>query len=76
MVVVGDKDMMLASDYVVDMGPFAGQRGGEVVFEGTPEEMLEEHLTSNYLNGKIAITIPQVRRKGSGKKLVLEGNRQ
>jgi excinuclease ABC subunit A len=73
-VVEHDKDMMLASDYVVDMGPFAGQRGGEVVFEGTPEEMLRKNtLTSNYLNGKIAITIPQVRRKGSGKKLVLEG---
>jgi excinuclease ABC subunit A len=73
-VVEHDKDMMLASDYVVDMGPFAGQRGGEVVFEGTPEEMLRKNtLTSNYLNGKIVITIPQVRRKGSGKKLVLEG---
>ncbi len=73
-VVEHDKDMMLASDYVVDMGPFAGQKGGEVVFEGTPEEMLKKNtLTSNYLNGKIEIKIPGKRRKGNGKTLVVGG---
>ncbi len=73
-VVEHDKDMMLASDYVIDMGPFAGRKGGEVVFSGTPEEMLNENtLTSNYLNGKIEIEIPEVRRKGNGKWLVIEG---
>ena len=73
-VVEHDKDMMLASDYIVDMGPFAGRKGGEVVFEGTPEEMLKKNtLTSNYLNGKLEIAIPQKRRKGNGKTLVIEG---
>ncbi len=73
-VVEHDKDMMLASDYIVDMGPFAGRKGGEVVFEGTPEEMLKKNtLTSNYLNGKLEISIPQKRRKGNGKTLVIEG---
>ena len=73
-VVEHDKDMMLASDYVVDMGPFAGQKGGEVVFEGAPDEMLKKHtLTSNYLNGKIEIKIPEKRRAGNGKKLIIEG---
>ncbi len=73
-VVEHDKDMMLASDYVVDMGPFAGQKGGEVVFEGTPEEMLKKNtLTSNYLNGKIEIKIPGKRRKGNGKTHVVGG---
>ncbi|MDO5665882.1 MAG: excinuclease ABC subunit UvrA [Bacteroidia bacterium] len=73
-VVEHDKDMMLASDYVVDMGPFAGQKGGEVVFEGTPDEMLKKNtLTSNYLNGKIEIKIPETRRKGNDKMLIIEG---
>lgn len=73
-VVEHDKDMMLASDYVVDMGPFAGLKGGEVVYAGTPDEMLKKNtLTSNYLNGKIEIKIPEVRRKGSGKWLTIEG---
>ena len=73
-VVEHDKNMMLASDYVVDMGPFAGQKGGEVVFEGTPDEMLKKNtLTSNYLNGKIEIKIPEKRRKGNGKTLIVEG---
>lgn len=73
-VVEHDKDMMLASDYVVDMGPFAGRKGGEVVFAGTPKEMLEKNtLTSNYLNGKIEISVPEVRRKGNGKTLTIVG---
>lgn len=73
-VVEHDKDMMLASDYIVDMGPFAGQRGGDVVFEGYPSEMLKKNtLTSNYLNGKLKIAIPEKRRKGNGKKLIIKG---
>lgn len=73
-VVEHDKDMMLASDYIVDMGPFAGQKGGDVVFEGTPSEMLQKNtLTSNYLSGKLEIAIPEKRREGNGKKLSIEG---
>ncbi|NCB24076.1 MAG: excinuclease ABC subunit UvrA [Bacteroidia bacterium] len=73
-VVEHDKDMMLASDYIVDMGPFAGRKGGEVVFEGLPSEMLKKNtLTSNYLNGKLEIAIPEKRKKGNGKKLIIEG---
>ena len=73
-VVEHDKDMMLASDYIVDMGPFAGEKGGAVVFEGLPSEMLKHNtLTSNYLNGKLEIALPQKRRKGSGNYLMIEG---
>ena len=73
-VVEHDKEMMLAADYIVDMGPFAGRKGGEVVFEGTPDKMLEQHtLTSNYLKGKLEIAIPDKRRKGNGKQLIIEG---
>lgn len=73
-VVEHDKDMMLASDYIVDMGPFAGRKGGDVVFEGAPSEMLKKNtLTSNYLNGKLEIAIPKKRRKGNGKHLIIEG---
>ena len=73
-VVEHDKDMMLASDYIVDMGPRAGRLGGEVVFQGTPKEMLtRDTLTSQYLNGKMAIEIPKERRKGNGKTLKLIG---
>ena len=75
-VVEHDKDMMLAADYVVDMGPRAGRLGGEVVFQGTPEEMLrQETLTSNYLNGKLKIEVPAARRKGNGKSLIIRGAR-
>jgi excinuclease ABC subunit A len=75
-VVEHDKDMMLASDYVVDMGPKAGRLGGEVVFAGTPEEMMKTHtLTSQYLNGEMAIEVPAERRKGNGNKLRLLGAR-
>ena len=75
-VVEHDKDMMLAADYVVDMGPKAGRLGGEVVFQGTPEEMLRtQTLTSQYLNGKRSIEVPAVRRRGNGKRLRLIGAR-
>ncbi len=75
-VVEHDKDMMLAADYVVDMGPKAGRLGGEVVFSGTPEEMIKTNtLTSQYLNGKMSIEVPAERRKGNGHSLVLKGAR-
>ena len=75
-VVEHDKDMMLAADYVVDMGPKAGRLGGEVVFAGTPAEMLRTHtLTSQYLNGELCIAVPPTRRRGNGHKLSLKGAR-
>ncbi len=73
-VVEHDKDMMLNADYVVDMGPKAGRLGGEVVFAGTPEEMLRTHtLTSSYLNGNTEIAVPAVRRKGNGQFITIKG---
>ena len=75
-VVEHDKDMMLAADYVIDMGPKAGRLGGEVVFEGTPRQMLQTHtLTSQYLNGECTIEVPKERRKGNGHSLWLRGAR-
>ena len=73
-VVEHDKDMMLAADYIVDIGPKAGRKGGEVVFQGTPQDMLKQHtITSMYLNGEMNIEIPKQRRKGNGKNLILHG---
>lgn len=73
-VVEHDKDMMLNADYVIDMGPKAGRNGGEVMFQGTPVEMLKTHtLTAQYLNGEREITVPKTRRKGSGKSVMLHG---
>lgn len=73
-VVEHDKDMMLAADYVIDMGPKAGRLGGEVVFAGTPDEMLRsDTLTSRYLNGAMKIAIPRSRRPGNGKSVKIFG---
>ncbi len=73
-VVEHDKDMMLASDYVVDLGPHAGRHGGEVVFAGTPDEMLKaDTLTSAYLNGTKRIEIPKEVRPGNGKSITIRG---
>lgn len=73
-VVEHDKDMMLESDYVIDIGPKAGRKGGKVVFAGIPEEMLKSGtLTAGYLNGSLKIEVPAKRRKGNGKKLTLKG---
>lgn len=73
-VVEHDKDMMLESDYIVDMGPKAGRLGGQVMFQGSPKEMLsQETLTSRYLNGKESIAIPAERRKGNGKFITIKG---
>lgn len=73
-VVEHDKDMMLNADYIIDIGPKAGRHGGEVVFQGTPQEMLKHNsITSMYLNGKMNIELPKTRRKGNGKSLWLRG---
>ena len=73
-VVEHDKDMMLNADYIVDIGPKAGRRGGEVVFQGTPAEMLKRHtITSQYLNGEKKIEVPAIRRKGNGKSIIIRG---
>ena len=74
LVVEHDKDIMLAADYLVDIGPDAGKHGGEVVAKGTPKNFLKlETLTSSYLNGDVEIKIPKKRRKGNGQELVLKG---
>lgn len=73
-VVEHDRDMMLAADYIVDLGPRAGRLGGEVVFQGTVNEMLSSNtLTANYLNGTTAIEIPKERRKPNGESIKIIG---
>jgi excinuclease ABC subunit A len=73
-VVEHDEDMMRAADWIVDIGPRAGRKGGEVVFQGTPEEMLRtQTVTAQYLNGERAIDIPATRRKGNGKAIKVIG---
>lgn len=73
-VVEHDKDMMLDADYIVDIGPGAGRKGGNVVFSGTPEEMLRTStLTADYLTGRREIAVPPVRRPGNGRFLELIG---
>lgn len=75
-VVEHDRDMMVNADYIVDIGPKAGRKGGEVVFQGTPEEMLKtDTITAQYLNGRLNIEIPSIRRKGNEQSLVLKGCR-
>jgi excinuclease ABC subunit A len=74
LVVEHDKDIMLASDYIIDMGPRAGAHGGEIVAQGTPKEFLKLNTTtSKYLANKISIEIPKKRRKGNGHALKLKG---
>lgn len=73
-VVEHDQDMMLAADYIVDIGPKAGRKGGEVVFQGSPAEMLKQHtITADYLNGSKQIKPLDEPRKGSGKSIVIRG---
>lgn len=75
-VVEHDKDMMLAADYIIDIGPKAGRKGGEVVFQGTPQQMLKHKtITAEYLNGERAIYLPAVRRKGNGMDITIHGAR-
>jgi excinuclease ABC subunit A len=74
LVVEHDKDMMLRADYLIDMGPFAGKNGGEIISKGTPEETLKQNtLTSQYLSGKKVIEVPQTRRESNGQSLMLKG---
>ena len=73
-VVEHDEDMMRAADWIVDIGPKAGRKGGEVVFQGKPADMLKTHtLTAQYLNGERAIELPKERREGKGKTIQLTG---
>jgi excinuclease ABC subunit A len=73
-VVEHDKDIMLDADYIVDIGPLAGRKGGKVVFQGTPADMLKaDTLTAQYLTGAKVVPIPEKRRKGNGKTLSIEG---
>ncbi len=74
LVVEHDKDMIEQADYVIDIGPFAGKNGGEIISQGTPKELLSgSTLTAEYLNGKKEIAVPEKRRKGNGEKLTLSG---
>ncbi|MEG0993348.1 MAG: excinuclease ABC subunit UvrA, partial [Bacteroidales bacterium] len=73
-VVEHDRDMMVEADHVVDIGPFAGRLGGEVVFSGTPAEMLKsDTITAAYLNGQMKIEVPAERRPGNGNSILLKG---
>lgn len=73
-VVEHDKDIMLASDYLIDIGPGAGEYGGEIVEQGTPKEILKKKgITAAYLSGELKIPIPEKRRKGNGNFLELKG---
>ena len=77
-VVEHDKDMMLHSDYLIDIGPRAGRKGGEVMFQGRPDEILHhdiDSLTARFLNGKEKIEIPEKRRMGNGKSIWIHGAR-
>ena len=74
LVVEHDKDMIIESDYVIDIGPGAGVHGGRIVAAAKPKEMLKfDTMTSDYITGKKSIEIPKVRRKGNGKKIILKG---
>ena len=73
-VVEHDKDMMLSADYIIDIGPKAGRNGGEVVYQGTPVEMLKQNtITADYLNGVKKIEVPQNRRTGNNKSIWIRG---
>ncbi|MFA5284424.1 MAG: excinuclease ABC subunit UvrA, partial [Smithellaceae bacterium] len=78
LVVEHDADMMMACDHIVDMGPGAGAQGGEVIFQGTPAEVLksETSLTGKYLSGKESIALPAKRRSAKGRHIILEGATQ
>jgi excinuclease ABC subunit A len=78
LVVEHDAETILSSDYVIDMGPGAGLKGGKVVFNGTPETLMKtkRSLTGQYLSGKLTIPVPDSRRENNGKSLIIEGARQ
>ncbi|MFT6935158.1 MAG: excinuclease ABC subunit A [Maribacter sp.] len=73
-VVEHDRDMIMCADHVIDIGPKAGKHGGEIISQGTPEELKNHHtLTADYITGVKEIAVPKTRRKGNGKKIVLSG---
>ncbi len=73
-VVEHDRDMIENADHVIDIGPLAGKHGGEIISQGTPAELIEQHtLTAQYITGEMEIPIPDTRRKGNGKSLSLMG---
>ncbi|MFC1534030.1 excinuclease ABC subunit UvrA [Thermodesulfobacteriota bacterium] len=78
MIVEHDAETILSSDYVIDMGPGAGLKGGRIVFNGTPEQLLKDKksLTGRYLSGKLKIPVPKSRRDGNGKSIIIEGAKQ
>jgi excinuclease ABC subunit A len=75
LIVEHDAETILSADHVIDMGPGAGVQGGEIIFHGTPKDLLKDagSLTGQYLSGKISIPVPKKRRKGNGKKIIIEG---
>jgi excinuclease ABC subunit A len=75
LVVEHDEETILSSDHVIDMGPGAGMKGGEIVFQGNPEQILKdkESLTGKYLSGKLHIAVPDERRKGTGNFIIIKG---
>ena len=77
-VVEHDEETMLESDYIVDIGPFAGEHGGKVIFAGTPKEILDSKnsLTGKYLSGEMKIPVPKRRRNGNGESIVIKGARE
>ena len=75
-VVEHDKDMMLAADWIIDIGPRAGRHGGQLMFQGTPEQLLSaQTITADYLSGRTQIALPPTRRKGNGQRITLRGCR-
>ncbi len=77
-VVEHDTDTMLASDYIIDIGPVAGEKGGYVVAKGTPKEIMENEnsITGKYLSGKLKIEVPKKRRKGNGEYIEIKGAKE
>ena len=77
-VVEHDTDTMLASDYLVDVGPGAGEYGGQIMAAGTPEEVMKNpnSLTGKYLSGELKIEVPEKRRKGNGLKISIKGAKE
>ncbi len=73
-VVEHDKDMILEADHVLDIGPRAGKFGGEILWQGSPKDILKaDTITADYITGKRKIAIPEIRREGNGKSIILKG---
>ncbi|NYJ26955.1 excinuclease ABC subunit UvrA [Allomuricauda sp. ARW1Y1] len=73
-VVEHDRDMIESADHVIDIGPKAGKHGGEIISQGKPKELIDQHtLTAQYITGELEIQVPEKRRKGTGKKITLSG---